>query len=123
MAPLPETSAPEASASGLPASADPAADAASPETLLSAEALESLAVPGALLITFGSLPDRERFARSFTALARMEDCADFARVAALAKSRPPVLDGALRPNYLMASAAEEKRRAQGIYGAAGESQP
>jgi hypothetical protein len=35
---------------------------------------------------------------------------DFGRIARMALAGPPVLDGILRPNYLMASAAEEKRR-------------
>ena len=36
---------------------------------------------------------------------------DFGKVMRLAKTAAPVTDGVIRPNYLMASAAEEKRRA------------
>lgn len=87
------------------------------EGLLGADALFALAAPGTTLVTSGSLPDRERFAAAFARLARFEDTADFLRMARLADEAPAVPDGAIRPNYLMASAAEEKRRSAGEAGA------
>jgi tRNA threonylcarbamoyladenosine biosynthesis protein TsaB len=81
------------------------------EALASLEELLALGGPDVALITAGNVPDRERLKAAFGAMERFEDFADFGRIARLALSAPPVLDGVLRPNYLMASAAEEKRRA------------
>src|SRR5690606_31402012 len=83
------------------------------ETLLTADAIASLAATGATLIVSGNLPDRERFMAAFARVARFEDTADFVRMARLAAEVPAAPDGAIRPNYLMASAAEEKRRGSG----------
>jgi tRNA threonylcarbamoyl adenosine modification protein YeaZ len=83
------------------------------ESLLSAEALLALGGPAVRLITSGTIPDRERLLSAFGSLERFEENADCGRIAALARGGVPVLDGVLRPNYLMASAAEEKRRADG----------
>jgi tRNA threonylcarbamoyladenosine biosynthesis protein TsaB len=81
------------------------------ESLLSADALLALGSPDTLLITAGHFPDRERMRSAFAALERHEDVADFPGLARLALAGTPVTDGVLRPNYLMASAAEEKRKA------------
>jgi tRNA threonylcarbamoyl adenosine modification protein YeaZ len=83
------------------------------ERLVSAEELMALGAGRAILITSGPFPERERLAGSFASAARMEDLADFPRILALARESPPVTDGVIRPNYLMASAAEEKRLASG----------
>ncbi|MEO6095295.1 MAG: tRNA (adenosine(37)-N6)-threonylcarbamoyltransferase complex dimerization subunit type 1 TsaB [Fibrobacteria bacterium] len=79
------------------------------EDLLTHEGLLALGSPATVLITAGNVPDRERLRPAFAALERHEDRADFPALARLARSRPPITDGVLRPNYLMASAAEEKR--------------
>lgn len=81
------------------------------ESLLTSDQLLALGSPATTLITAGNFPDRERMRPAFAALARHEETADFAALARLARSLPPVTDGVLRPNYLQASAAEEKRRA------------
>lgn len=81
------------------------------ETLLTADQLLALGSPDAILITSGNFPDRERMRPAFAELKRHEEVADFPALARLALSAPPVIDGVLRPNYLQASAAEEKRRA------------
>lgn len=83
------------------------------ESLLPAEALLELATPATTLVTSGHIPDRERMRNAFGAMARHEDIADFPRLARLAHAGRPVTDGVLRPNYLQASAAEEKRREAG----------
>lgn len=83
------------------------------ERLMTAEELAALGKGGAGLITSGPFPDRERLAGFFASADRMEERADFPGILALARERPPVADGAIRPNYLMASAAEEKRLAAG----------
>ncbi len=80
------------------------------EALLSADELFALGAPDTVLFTAGAFPDRERMRPAFAALERHEETADFSRMAALARAGKPVTDGVLRPNYLMASAAEEKRR-------------
>jgi hypothetical protein len=132
------TAAPAAAKSGTPAIADitaiapiaaiaanggryfvrrpkpPAAGESQPaylETLLTSDQLLDLGSPDAVLITAGHFPDRERMRPAFAALMRHEESADFPGMARLALAVPPVLDGVLRPNYLQASAAEEKRRA------------
>jgi tRNA threonylcarbamoyladenosine biosynthesis protein TsaB len=87
-----------------------APDAGARESILSADALPSLGTSGLRLITSGNFPDRERFRPAFASLERFEEAVDFGRIARMALAGPPVLDGILRPNYLMASAAEEKRR-------------
>jgi tRNA threonylcarbamoyl adenosine modification protein YeaZ len=79
------------------------------EALVTHEGLLALGSPATVLITAGNVPDRERLRPAFAAMERHEDRADFSALARLARSGPPVTDGVLRPNYLMASAAEEKR--------------
>jgi tRNA threonylcarbamoyl adenosine modification protein YeaZ len=79
------------------------------EALVTHEGLLALGSPATVLISAGNVPDRERLRPAFAALERHEDRADFPALARLARSGPPVTDGVLRPNYLMASAAEEKR--------------
>lgn len=91
------------------------------EALLATEALLALGGPDAVLAVSGEVPERERLARAFGTIASAEDAYPFAAVAGIALSRPPVPGGALRPNYLAASAAEEKRRAAA--GASGETSP
>ncbi|MEO7424311.1 MAG: tRNA (adenosine(37)-N6)-threonylcarbamoyltransferase complex dimerization subunit type 1 TsaB [Fibrobacteria bacterium] len=86
------------------------------ERLLSAEDTMALGGRGVLLVTSGNVPDRERLLAAFGRWQRFEDGVDFGGIARLAKGRSPVLDGVLRPNYLMASAAEDKRRAEGTAG-------
>jgi tRNA threonylcarbamoyl adenosine modification protein YeaZ len=88
------------------------------EGLMTASGLLDLAMPESWLVTSGSVPDRERLGLAFGRCLRYEDRVDFTRIARLAKGRDPVLDGVLKPNYLMASAAEEKRRAEGSGGGA-----
>ncbi|MDQ3003055.1 MAG: tRNA (adenosine(37)-N6)-threonylcarbamoyltransferase complex dimerization subunit type 1 TsaB [Fibrobacterota bacterium] len=83
------------------------------EVLQSAEELAGWGVDGALLMTSGNVPDLPRLQSAFSAMVRFEDAADFGRIVRLAHGSPAVTDGVLRPNYLMASAAEEKRRAAG----------
>lgn len=80
------------------------------ESLVSAADLEALGGDRAVLITSGPVPDRARLVAAFGTLVRLEEAMDFGKVLRLAKSGPPVTDGVIRPNYLMASAAEEKRR-------------
>jgi tRNA threonylcarbamoyl adenosine modification protein YeaZ len=87
------------------------------ESLITGDELEALGSPGKVLITSGKVPDQERLDRAFGATRRMEEHVDFTRIARLALSHPPVLDGVIRPNYLMGSAAEEKRKSQGLSGA------
>jgi tRNA threonylcarbamoyladenosine biosynthesis protein TsaB len=79
------------------------------EALVGLDELLALGGPETLLLTAGNVPDRERLKAAFGSMERFEDLADFGRMAGLALSGPPVLDGILKPNYLMASAAEEKR--------------
>lgn len=81
------------------------------ESLLTSDQLLALGSPDTVLITAGHFPDRDRMRPAFAALMRHEESADFPGMARLALGIPPVLDGVLRPNYLQASAAEEKRRA------------
>ena len=83
------------------------------EALLSAADTFSLASPRTVCVTAGNFPDRDRFRPEFHSLLRFEDVADFGDIARMAHAAAPVLDGVLKPNYLMASAAEEKRRADG----------
>lgn len=89
------------------------------ESLASLPGILALAGDGTALITSGPVPDRARLEAAFAPVSRLEDAVDFALLARLAKSGPPVLDGVIRPNYLMASAAEEKRLAGGGPPAAG----
>lgn len=81
------------------------------EALLTSDQLLALGSPETVLVTAGSFPDRERMRPAFAAILRQEDTADFPALARLALALPPVTDGVIRPNYLQASAAEEKRRA------------
>lgn len=84
------------------------------EALLDFAQLSALAGPGVFLMVSGNLPDRERLAPLFGAgLGHLEDTVDFARLVRLAAEATALPGGALRPNYLMASAAEEKRRSAG----------
>ncbi len=87
------------------------------QTLLAGEALAALGTLHPNLITSGLIPDDERFRLFFPTVERMEVQMDFIRVVNLAKAGPPILDGIIRPNYLQASAAEEKRRTPGAEGA------
>lgn len=91
------------------------------ERLMTAEELMALGQGRAVLMISGPMPEWERLALSFASVARMEEGADFPGILALAREKPPVADGVIRPNYLMASAAEEKRLASG--GAAGSAVP
>lgn len=95
----------------IPSRREPGTSAA--EVLQSAEELAGWGVDGALLMTSGNVPDLPRLQSAFPAMVRFEDAADFGRIVRLAHGTPAVRDGVLRPNYLMASAAEEKRRAAG----------
>jgi tRNA threonylcarbamoyl adenosine modification protein YeaZ len=89
------------------------------ELLLSAQDLAGSGIHGAVLMTSGNVPDLARLRSAYPSLVRFEDAADFGRIVRLAHASPAVTDGVLRPNYLMASAAEEKRRSAG--GASGPS--
>jgi len=79
------------------------------ENLFSTEELIALALPNNTLVTSGNFPEKEKFQSRFAQILRMEDHVQFSQLMRLAKMKPPVLDGVIRPNYLMASAAEEKR--------------
>ncbi len=61
------------------------------------------------LIVSGKIPDRPLFEKSFPHIFRMEEKIDFSTITKFALSQDPILDGILRPNYLQASAAEEKK--------------
>ncbi|HKP96613.1 MAG TPA: tRNA (adenosine(37)-N6)-threonylcarbamoyltransferase complex dimerization subunit type 1 TsaB [Fibrobacteria bacterium] len=89
------------------------APSGSREALVTVDGLQALGVPGTVLVTSGNFPDRERLRPAFSSLERFEERADFGNIARMAHAGTPVSDGVLRPNYLMASAAEEKRRAEG----------
>lgn len=67
-----------------------------------------------VLLTYGPVPDLARLSEAFGAVLRLEDRIDFGAVATLALRNPPARDGAVRPNYLMASAAESKRLEAGV---------
>lgn len=86
------------------------------QLLISGDELAALGALHPTLITSGRVPDGDRFRNIFSTLERMEDRADFLRIADLARVRPPILDGIIRPNYLQVSAAEEKRRSPGTGG-------
>ncbi len=86
------------------------------EALLAVEALLALGGPDATLAVSGETPGRESLAGAFGSILAAEERYDFARVAALALAAPASPDGTLRPNYLSASAAEDKLRA-GLLGA------
>ena len=88
------------------------------EALLTADALAALASPRTGLVVSGNFPDRDRLAPAFAAVIAFEESVDFARLAALALAGEPIRDGVLRPNYLSASAAEDKLRA-GLLGKPG----
>jgi tRNA threonylcarbamoyladenosine biosynthesis protein TsaB len=81
------------------------------EALLSTEALLALGGPDATLAVSGEAPGRDRLEAAFGAILPAEANYDFARVAALALASPASPEGTLRPNYLSASAAEDKLRA------------
>lgn len=91
------------------------------EAMIGTDALLALAdAEGAdrALAVSGNVPERDRLAAAFGPLIAFEERVDFARLAGLAMSGPPARDGALRPNYLAASAAEDKLRA-GLLGKPG----
>ena len=88
------------------------------EAMLTTEALLALGGPGSALAVSGSVPERERLAGAFGAVLAAEECLDFARLAAMALAVPPASEGTLRPNYLAASAAEDKLKA-GLLGVPG----
>lgn len=81
------------------------------ESLVTGVELEALGGDRAVLVTSGPVPDRARLAAAFGTMVRLEESMDFGKVMQFAKKGSPVTDGVIRPNYLMASAAEEKRRA------------
>lgn len=88
------------------------------ESLLGTEALLALAgpagaegAPPAVLAVSGDIPERDRLAQAFPSILSLEERIDFARLAALALAAPAVPEGSLRPNYLAASAAEDKLKA------------
>ncbi len=88
------------------------------ESLLGTEALLALAGPAGaagapppVLAVSGDIPERDRLAQAFPSILSLEDRIDFARLAALALAGPAVPEGSLRPNYLAASAAEDKLKA------------
>lgn len=83
------------------------------ESLLEAHDLIALGAPDSLLAVSGPVPDRARLAAAFGSIRSQEEDCDFGLLLALARSRPAVRDGVIRPNYLLASAAEEKRLAAG----------
>ena len=67
--------------------------------------------PRAVLAVSGDVPERERLATAFASIYAFEARVDFARLAALALAAPSAPEGTLRPNYLAASAAEDKLKA------------
>jgi tRNA threonylcarbamoyladenosine biosynthesis protein TsaB len=88
------------------------------EALLGTDALLALAGPAAgadaaraVLAVSGDVPERDRLAGAFASILSLEVHVDFARLAALAAASAPVPEGTLRPNYLAASAAEDKLKA------------
>lgn len=83
------------------------------ETIRDAHDLIALGAPDSVLMLSGSIPDRARLAAAFGGSHSLEEACDFGRLLAMARTRPPVHDGVIRPNYLQASAAEEKRMAAG----------
>lgn len=87
------------------------------EALITTDALLALASGGPLAVS-GNVPERDRLAAAFGPLIAFEDRIDFALLAGLALAAPPAKDGALRPNYLAASAAENMLRA-GLLGKPG----
>lgn len=91
----------------------PVSGTSADEVLLSADDLAGSGAHGVLLMTSGNVPDLARMRSAYPGILRFEDAVDFGRIVRLAHGSPAVKDGVLRPNYLMASAAEEKRRAAG----------
>ncbi len=65
------------------------------------------------MLTFGNIPDRERLASVFASVQACDAGLNYSQVLDLALRVTPILDGVIRPNYIMASAAEEKRREAG----------
>lgn len=90
------------------------------EALITTDALLALAASGGPLALSGNVPERDRLTAAFGPLIAFEERADFVRLAGLALAAPPAKDGALRPNYLAASAAENMLRA-GLLGKPGAS--
>jgi tRNA threonylcarbamoyl adenosine modification protein YeaZ len=80
------------------------------EKLIAGESLLQLAPSTSILVTSGKTSFGDPV--PFQHLVRMEDFVDFPKIAAMALTNSPILDGSVRPNYLQASAAEDKRRAQ-----------
>jgi tRNA threonylcarbamoyl adenosine modification protein YeaZ len=89
------------------------------ESLMTRDGFLAAGAGSRVLVTSGPVPEREALAAAFPALLRMEEIIDFGAVLRLAKGRPPVQGGVIRPNYLMASAAEEKRLGSGPAGSPG----
>ncbi|MBW8887737.1 MAG: tRNA (adenosine(37)-N6)-threonylcarbamoyltransferase complex dimerization subunit type 1 TsaB [Fibrobacteres bacterium] len=81
------------------------------EALLSTDELLGLGSPDAALAISGSIPERERLEAAFGLVLAAEERLDFGRLAALALAAAPAPAGTLRPNYLAASAAEDKLKA------------
>jgi tRNA threonylcarbamoyl adenosine modification protein YeaZ len=81
------------------------------EALRATEDLLALGGPGATLAVSGSIPERERLEAAFSGLLVAEERMDFGSLAALARAAPTAPAGTLRPNYLAASAAEDKLKA------------
>jgi tRNA threonylcarbamoyl adenosine modification protein YeaZ len=87
------------------------------EALLATEDLLALAGPAgtdashAVLAVSGEVPERDKLERAFTSILAFEAQVDFARLAGMALAAPPAPEGTLRPNYLAASAAEDKLKA------------
>jgi hypothetical protein len=89
------------------------------EALLPTESLLALGGPGSALAVSGTIPERDRLEAAFGALCAAEERIDFARLADLALRVPAAPEGTLRPNYLAASAAEDKLKA-GLLGVPGK---
>jgi tRNA threonylcarbamoyl adenosine modification protein YeaZ len=80
------------------------------EAMMTTEDVLALGGPGASLAISGSIPERDRLEAAFGVLVA-EERMDFGRLAALAWAAPAAPAGTLRPNYLAASAAEDKLKA------------
>jgi tRNA threonylcarbamoyladenosine biosynthesis protein TsaB len=89
------------------------------EALLPTGSLLALGGPGAALAVSGTVPERGNLEAAFGPLLAAEERLDFARLAVLALGVPAAPEGTLRPNYLAASAAEDKLKA-GLLGVPGK---
>lgn len=81
------------------------------EAMMATEDLLALGGPGATLAVSGSIPEKDRLEAAFATVLAAEERADFGRLAALAQAAAAAPAGTLRPNYLAASAAEDKLKA------------